>query len=165
MSKRRMQLSRRDMMKITAAAGAASLFGKAFGATCTDTSPVGIDVARNTGCPVDADLFPTSPFILNPFTDAFVIPKALRPGYRNPDGTLAATQSWNVREKNGVSGSFVSPPSPNTGDQDSIGDRAMANEGKPFTFFNPKTGASTTKTLNFGGARCGTHQLYAGGFG
>ena len=59
----------------------------------------------------------------------------------------------------------VSPPGPGPGNQDSLGERPMGGDGQTFTFFNPKTGVSTTKTLNFGGARKGTHQLYAGGFG
>ncbi|HET9596033.1 MAG TPA: multicopper oxidase domain-containing protein [Anaeromyxobacteraceae bacterium] len=172
MSKR--NYSRRDMLKIGAAAGAAGVVGKAYGAVCADTRPIGISdpvspgspvLVSNTGCPADADIFPTSPFILTPFVDPLPVPKALRPGYRNPDGTLAATQAWNVRQKNGVNGNFTSVPGPDVGAQDSIGDRPMYNDGKTYTFFNPKTGASTTKTMNFGGARGGTHQLYAGGKG
>ncbi|HET9594407.1 MAG TPA: multicopper oxidase domain-containing protein [Anaeromyxobacteraceae bacterium] len=166
MSNRR--FSRRDVLKITGAAGAAGLLaGKARGAVCADTSPVAIETARDTGCPIDVDLFPTSPFIVNPFSDPFVVPKALRPGYRNPDGTLSGggPQDWTVRQKNGVNGSFVSPPGPGAGNQDAIGDRPMGGDGKAFTFTNPKTGALTTKTLNFGGARKGTHQLLAGGLG
>jgi FtsP/CotA-like multicopper oxidase with cupredoxin domain len=167
MSKKKTQLSRRDLLKITVVGGAASLFGKAYGQVCADTVPVDISKVADTGCPVDVDLFPTSPFILNPFTDALPIPSALRPGYRNPDGTLSrgTPSDWKVREKNGRSGSFISRPGPGVGDQDSIGDRPMNNDGKTFTFFNPKTGAKTTKTLDFGGARKGTHQLYAGGYG
>ncbi|HET7785661.1 MAG TPA: multicopper oxidase domain-containing protein, partial [Myxococcales bacterium] len=106
-----------------------------------------------------------SPLILNPFVDPLPIPQALRPGYRNPDGTLATSQTWNVRQKNGVFGNFTSPPGPGAGNQDSIGDRPMANDGKTYTFFNPKNGNSITKTMNFGGARAGTHQLWPGGQG
>ncbi|HEY6891928.1 MAG TPA: multicopper oxidase domain-containing protein, partial [Solirubrobacter sp.] len=164
------------MLKFTGAAGAAAVYGKALGQACGDTVPIGIDdpvgpgstaTVALTGCPLDADVFPTSPFITTPFVDPLVIPSALRPGYRNPDGTLSGggAKDWTVRQKNGVSGSFVSPPSPNAGDQDSIGDRPMNNDGKTYTFQNPKTGALTTKTLNFGGARAGTHQLYPGGKG
>jgi FtsP/CotA-like multicopper oxidase with cupredoxin domain len=164
MAERRI-LTRRDMLKITGAAGAAGLFGRALGQVCSDTTPVAIQVADSTGCPIDADLFPVSPFILNPFTDPLLVPAAMRPGYRNPDGTLAANQSWNVRQANGVFGSFVFPPGPGSGNQDSIGDRPMFNDGKTFTFQNPKTGELTTKTLNFGGARAGSHQLFPGGHG
>jgi FtsP/CotA-like multicopper oxidase with cupredoxin domain len=158
--------TRRDILKIGAAGGAATLYGrKALGQVCTDTVPVDIATASNTGCAIDADLFPTSPFITTPFVDALPVPKALAPGYRNPDGTLAATQDWTVRQKNGVFGSFASAPGPGAGQQDSIGDRPMYNDGKTYTFQNPVTGALTTKTLNFGGARAGTHQLFPGGQG
>jgi FtsP/CotA-like multicopper oxidase with cupredoxin domain len=158
--------TRRDILKLGAAGGAATLYGsKALGQVCTDTAPVDIVTASNTGCAIDADLFPASPFILNPFTDPLPVPTALKPGYRNPDGTLAANPTWDVRQKDGVFGSFQSAPGPGAGQQDSIGDRPMYNDGKTFTFNNPKTGAVTTKTLNFGGARGGTHQLYPGGQG
>jgi FtsP/CotA-like multicopper oxidase with cupredoxin domain len=168
MSKRRMNFTRRDMLKITAAGGAATLFGKAAAQTCaTDPTPIDIRSVANTGCPADADLFPTSPFIVHPFVDALPIPTALRPGYRNADGTLSngGPQDWTVRQKNGRNGNFVSAPGPGPGAQDSLGERPMPNDGRSFTFFNPKTGAKTKKTLDFGGARAGTHQLYAGGFG
>ena len=167
---KRTQFSRRQLLKYTAAGSAAGIVGtKALGqaAPCADTVPVDIRTADNTGCPIDADLFPVSPFILNPFTDPLPVPKALAPGYRNPDGTLSGggPQDWTVRQKNGVFGSFISAPGPGPGNQDSIGDRPVTNDGKTFTFFNPKTGVSTTKTLNFGGARAGTHQLFPGGLG
>ncbi|HET9596710.1 MAG TPA: multicopper oxidase domain-containing protein [Anaeromyxobacteraceae bacterium] len=150
------------MLKIGAAAGAAGVVGKAYGAVCADTVPTSILVAENTGCPIDADLFPTSPFITTPFVDPLPVPQALRPGYRNPDGTLATAQTWNVRQKNGVFGNSTSPPGPGVGAQDSIGDRPMHNDGSTYTFQNPKNGVLTTKTMNFGGARGGTHQLYPG---
>jgi FtsP/CotA-like multicopper oxidase with cupredoxin domain len=168
------KLSRRDMLKITAAGGAATAFGKAYAATCVDTTPIGINAplvppasvvggtVAVTGCPIDADVFPTSPFITTPFVDPLPVPKALRPGYRNPDGTLAAAQTWNVRQKGGVFGNFTSPPGPGAGNQDSIGDRPVFNNGNTYTFFNPKTGVSTTKTMNFGPVRAGGHQLWAG---
>ncbi|NLF32952.1 MAG: LEPR-XLL domain-containing protein, partial [Planctomycetes bacterium] len=35
------------------------------------------------------EIMPTSPFIVNPFIDPLVIPEALEPGWRLPDGTLA----------------------------------------------------------------------------
>jgi FtsP/CotA-like multicopper oxidase with cupredoxin domain len=170
-------ISRRDVLKVGAAAGAAGVVGKAYGAVCADTVPIGIDEAypgggtgtvANTGCPIDADLFPTSPFITTPFVDALPVPQAMAPGYRRPDGTLApagAPDAWTVRQLNGVFGNFQSPPGPGLGQQDSIGDRPVPNDGKTYTFFNPKTGATTTKTLNFGGCRNGQHQLYPGGKG
>src|SRR5919206_5377768 len=122
----KLKMSRRDLLKITAAGGAATMIGsKAFGQTCADTVPVDITTAKNTGCTIDADLYPTSPFITTPFVDPLPIPTALRPGYRNPDGTLSGgtPSDWTVREKNGKSGSFISRPGPGPGNQDSIGDR------------------------------------------
>jgi FtsP/CotA-like multicopper oxidase with cupredoxin domain len=167
MSKKKTQFSRRDMLKLGAAGGAATLFGKAYGQACADTTPIAIGDVAATGCALDADLFPTSPFILTPFIDPMPIPQAFRPGYRNPDGTLSGggPQDWSVREKNGRSGRYISAPGPGPGNQDSIGERPMNNDGKTFTFFNPKTGVKTTKTMDFGGVRMGTHQLYAGGKG
>ena len=43
---------------------------------------------------------PTSPFIVSPFIDPLVIPTALAPGWREPDGTLAPDDpaAWSVRE-------------------------------------------------------------------
>jgi FtsP/CotA-like multicopper oxidase with cupredoxin domain len=169
----RRKFNRRDMLKITAAGGAASWYAKAYGQAalaapvCKDTVPVDIDTADNTTCPIDADFFPTSPFILTPFVDPLPVPTALKPGYRNPDGAITPGRrgDWTVREKNGASGRTISVPGPGAGNQDSIGDRPMHNDGKQYTFVNPKTGVSTTKTLNFGGARGGTHQLFPGGLG
>jgi FtsP/CotA-like multicopper oxidase with cupredoxin domain len=165
----RLKVTRRDMLKIGAAGGAAAAFGRAYGQACpTDQTPVGIGTVANTGCLIDADLYPTSPFITTPFVDPLPIPTALKPGYRRPDGTLApadATDAWSVRQKNGVSGGFTSAPGPGAGQQDSIGERPVPNDGARFTFQNPSNGSLTTKTLNFGGARAGTHQLYPGGKG
>jgi FtsP/CotA-like multicopper oxidase with cupredoxin domain len=166
---RRPKLSRRDLIRLTAATGAATLFGKALGQVCpTDQTPVGIGTVADTGCQIDADRFATSPFILNPFTEPLPVPAALRPGYRRPDGTLApagAADAWSVRQKNNDQPAGRSVPGFGAGYQDSIGERPMANDGRTFAFQNPQTGVTTTKTLNFGGARCGTHQLYPGGKG
>jgi hypothetical protein len=77
--------TRRDMMKYAGATGAAALYARgARGQVCADTTPVDIEVSDNTGCPIDADIFPVSPLILNPFVDPLPIPQALRPGYRTP---------------------------------------------------------------------------------
>src|SRR5919206_46574 len=91
----KLKLSRRDLLKYTAAGGAAATFGRAFGQTCADTVPVDISTAKNTGCTIDADLYPTSPFITTPFVDPLPIPTALRPGYRNPDGTPPGARAAN----------------------------------------------------------------------
>ncbi|HET9596268.1 MAG TPA: twin-arginine translocation signal domain-containing protein, partial [Anaeromyxobacteraceae bacterium] len=144
------QLSRRDVMKYGAAAGAAGMFGKAFAqTTCVEPGPVDIANVTFTGCGI-GELFPVSPFITTPFIDALPVPAALRPGYRRPDGTLApanATDLWSVRQKDGVFGANRSAPGPGTGAQDSMGDRP-AND-----------------SLALGLPRKGTHQLYPGGLG
>jgi FtsP/CotA-like multicopper oxidase with cupredoxin domain len=166
MSTRRTYFTRRELIKIGAAAGAASVFGRAWGATCpTDQTPVGITTVAETGCPIDADLFPTSPFILNPFTDPLPVPTALKPGYRNPDGTLSggSPSDWTVRVKDGGTGG-ISVPSANPGAQDAIGDRAVPNDGKAAIFVDNR-GNTKRQTLDFGGARAGTHQLFPGGKG
>ncbi len=48
-------LSRREILKITAAGGAASVFGKAYGAACVDQAPIGI-TAPAPGAPVWLDV-------------------------------------------------------------------------------------------------------------
>src|SRR4051812_38217053 len=144
------KFTRRDVLKYSGAAGAATLVStKASGQTCADITPMDIETASNTGCPVDADFYPTSPLILNPFVDPLPIPQAMRPGWRNPDGTLSAggAQDWTVRQANGTFGTFISKPGPGPGQQDSIGDRPMVNDGRTYTFSNPKNGNSITKTL------------------
>src|SRR6185369_9307292 len=99
--------------------------------------------------------------------DALPVPKAMKPGYRNPDGTLAtATQTqWAVRQKLNDQPAGISVPGFGAGYQDSFGERPVPNDGSTFQFKNPKTGGITTKTMNYGGAKAGTHQLFAGGKG
>jgi len=168
-------LSRRELLKFTAAGGAASLFGRAYGAACVDQTPIGITAPAPgggtmdyTGCPIDADLYTTSPFILNPFSDPLPIPTAMKPGYRRPDGTQApagSTDEWSVRAKLNDQPAGKSRPGFGAGYQDAMGDRPVVNDGNTYTFVNPKNGIRTTKTLNFGGASRGSHQLYPGGRG
>jgi FtsP/CotA-like multicopper oxidase with cupredoxin domain/Ca2+-binding RTX toxin-like protein len=78
------------------------------------------------------EVMPTSPFIVSPFTDPLVIPEALAPGWRNPDGTLAPTDdpmAWSVRETQYAGATptgdpdypYISPPGPGVNQQDSIG--------------------------------------------
>src|SRR6266540_840391 len=113
-------LSRRDLIKLSMMSGAATLLGarRAFGQACVDQTPIDIAEAVNL-CNVN-EAFPTSPFILNPFTDPLPIPTTLRPGYRQPDGTLTptATNAWTVRMLNGVNQSIISRPGPGAGQQD-----------------------------------------------
>jgi len=77
------------------------------------------------------EIMPTSPFIVNPFIDPLVIPEALEPGWRLPDGTLAPDDpmAWSVRETNypGAIATgdpdypYISLPGPGVNQQDSIG--------------------------------------------
>ena len=146
---KRTRMSRRDLLKLGAATGAAAMFERAWAAQCGDV-PVPIEQVALTGCQIDADLFPVSPFILNPFSDPLPIPKAMAPGYRRDDGTLAppgATDAWTVRIKDGFNLNTPTScaPGPGVGEQDAIGDRP-AND--PFSLGLP---------------RAGTHQLWPGG--
>jgi FtsP/CotA-like multicopper oxidase with cupredoxin domain len=149
MSKNRKQFTRRDMLKLSAAGGAATLFGKAWGQTCIDQTPVEIDTVAFTGCGVGGEPFPTSPFIMQPYTQPLPIPRALRPGWRRQDGTLDpnAKDAWTVRVKNGARTATISRPGPGHGDQDALGERP-ANNG-----------------ARFGLPPAGTHQLWTSGAG
>ncbi|MFL5417257.1 MAG: hypothetical protein ACJ78Y_14740, partial [Myxococcales bacterium] len=54
-----------------------------------------------TTCGVGLEPMATSPFIVTPFKDPLPIPKAMRPGWRYPNGTLAAPgdgNAWTVRK-------------------------------------------------------------------
>ena len=78
MSKR--NFSRRDLLRASAVTGAAGLIGKAaWGQTCADSSPIEIGNIAFTGCGVGGEPFPTSPFILQPFTQALPIPEGQHP--------------------------------------------------------------------------------------
>src|SRR5689334_4597389 len=127
------KLNRRDLFRL----GGATLLGAGMArgeilVPCTSLPPsptatiaYPYDIAIQTGLTA-AEVFPTSPFILEPFRDPLPIPGALRPGYRRPDGTLAptATDAWTVREAFGRKQSMVCAPGPGSGSQDSIGSRA-----------------------------------------
>ena len=88
------KLSRRQMIKLGLLSGAA-MFGPrlTWAQTCSgfiDQTPQDIDLV--TGLTAN-EVFPTSPFILSPFTDPLPIPEAMLPGYRQPDGTLTPNAS------------------------------------------------------------------------
>jgi hypothetical protein len=83
------KLSRRELLRLTVMAGGAALIGSSRLAwACPDQTPTSIDNVAFTGCNVNTEPFPTSPFIQEPFTQEMPIPMALRPGWRQPDGTL-----------------------------------------------------------------------------
>jgi FtsP/CotA-like multicopper oxidase with cupredoxin domain len=170
-TKKRNQFTRRDMFKFGAAAGAAGIVGKAYGAypgLCPTDPPITpISDVAFTGCGVGGEALATSPWICEPFTDPLPVPTAMKPGYRNPDGTFGtpgAADEWSVREKNNDQAAGISRPGFGAGYQDSFGERPVPNDGTTFNFVD-QNGGIHTKTLDFGGARAGTHQLYPGGLG
>ena len=121
------KLSRREMIKLGLMCGATMVGGPtlAWAQTCSgfiDQTPQDIDLV--TGLTA-IEVFPTSPFILSPFTDPLPIPEAMLPGYRQPDGTLtpSAPDAWMVRTS-AFGNNRVLPPSPLSGRQDAMGARA-----------------------------------------
>ncbi len=134
-------------------AGGASLIGSrsgfAQGICPTDQTPIPINMA-DTGCGV-IEVFPTSPFILNPFNDELTIPSALRPGYRQPDGTLLPpnpSSDWQVRTS-AFGNNMQLAPDPGSGRQDAMGARARSS-------FDNQTGQTWPLP------DAGTHQLWPG---
>src|SRR4051812_23633584 len=109
------KLGRRELIKLSMMAATARLVGNrsAWGATgsCIDQTPMDIEVFNGIG--VGTEAFPTSPFILNPFSEPLPIPRAMLPGYRRPDGNLApaAPDAWTVRTC-AYGNNTVSRPSP-----------------------------------------------------
>lgn len=121
------KLSRREMIKLGLMCGATMVGGPtlAWAQTCSgfiDQTPQDIDLV--TGLTA-MEVFPTSPFILSPFTDPLPIPEAMLPGYRQPDGTLTPSDpnAWMVRTS-AFGNNRVLPPSPLPGRQDAMGSRA-----------------------------------------
>ncbi len=157
MNRQKLNVSRRDLLKLSMMSGAATLLGarRAFGQACppgfVDQTPFPIEQAVNT-CNL-IEVFPTSPFILNPFTDPLPILTALQPGYRQPDGTLTpnATDAWSVRILDGINQTapVVSRPSPDSGRQDALG--ARSREIQDFSVQVPVALPDA-----------GTHQLWPG---
>src|SRR5471030_29804 len=147
------KLSRRDLFQLSLMSGSAALIGgkMAQGQTvnCRSLPPMPYPIDVLTGAPA-LELFPTSPFILSPFNDPLPIPQAMRPGYRQPDGTLAAADEendWQVRQP-AWSGGGRSRPGPAKGNKDSFGRRS--------------------RTAGLGGPKvpdAGTHQLWTDGSG
>src|SRR6476646_7603990 len=119
------KLSRRELIKLSMLCGAGMLVpGRTWAQQCAgfiDQTAHDIDII--TGL-TPIEVFPTSPFILSPFTDPLPIPGAMLPGYRQPDGTLTpnAPDAWRVRTS-AFGGNVVLPPSPLRGRQDALGAR------------------------------------------
>jgi FtsP/CotA-like multicopper oxidase with cupredoxin domain len=151
MNRSEVRFTRRDMLRLSLMAGGASLIGgRAWGQACVDQTPVDIGDVAFTGCGVGTEPFPTSPFIMQPYTQPLPIPRALRPGWRHPDGTLASPgdpNSWFVRKSVQFGDNTVVPPGPTPGQQDALGDR-VANNGNLY-----------------GLPHAGTHQLWTSGPG
>jgi FtsP/CotA-like multicopper oxidase with cupredoxin domain len=72
---------------------------------------------------------PLSPLILEPWKDDLPIPRAMKPGWRRIDGTLAddAPDAWYVRPCLTRPGGGIFVPSKDAGNQDAIGDRSRGN--------------------------------------
>lgn len=148
------KLSRRELIKLSFMAGGASLLSvkSAFGqGACVENPVIPFDAA-DTGLGV-IEVFPTSPFILSPFTDPLPIPPAMKPGWRRdtgaPGGLLDpnASDAWTVRDSS-FGRNVVCSPGPAAGHQDCQGARA--------------------RTAGVPGPRvpdAGTHQLWTDGSG
>ena len=131
------KLTRRDMLRLSFMAGGATLLGPrlSWGQTCLLEPPQPHDIDIFTGIGVGGEAFPTSPLILEPFTQELPVPSAMKP--------VADPTKMRVRRYGGVDGDFSAPPGPAVGNQDSYGDR----------FNGP------------GIPHAGTHQLWPGGTG
>jgi FtsP/CotA-like multicopper oxidase with cupredoxin domain len=144
------KLSRRELFKLSMMTGGATLIGARSalgqGITCTALSqmPMPYDIENQTGL-VAMEFFPTSPFILHPFSDALPVPTAMKPGYRQPDGTLANDDSWYTRTS-ALGSNKKCKPCGDAGMQDAMGSR-------------PRMAGSTKVP------EAGTHQLWTDGSG
>jgi FtsP/CotA-like multicopper oxidase with cupredoxin domain len=159
--------TRRDMLKIGAVGGAATIASKAVAQTCVDTTPVAaITDVEFTGCGYN-EVFPASPFILTPFVDPLPVPMADRPGWRAPDGTLVVgsgvyanvkdnattlfPDAWKVRKSVTFGDGARVPPGPGAGQQDALGERPVIH--------------SLAAGGGFDLPPAGTHQLWPDGTG
>src|ERR1051326_6235330 len=119
------KLSRRELIKLSLMCGAAvAIPGRSWAQSCSgfvDQTPQDIDIV--TGL-TPIEVFPTSPFILSPFTDPLPIPTSMLPGYRQPDGTLTpnAPDAWMVRTS-AFGNNRALPPRPLAGRQGALGAR------------------------------------------
>ena len=130
------KLTRRDLLRLSVLTGGATLIGsRAFAQSCLNEPPQPHPIEPGFGIGVGGEAFPTSPFLLEPFTQALPVPTAMAP--------VANPGAMRVRRKNGLDGDFLSPPGPGAGDQDSWGHR-FNGSGIPFA---------------------GTHQLWTDGTG
>src|SRR5690348_8511248 len=117
------QLNRRELLRLGLMGGSAALLGaqRARGqglVACTALPPQPYDIDIETGNSV-IEVFPTSPFIIEPFNEPLPIPQAMKPGYRQPDGTLtpSAPDCWTVRSS-ALGSNVQCTPGPGEGRQD-----------------------------------------------
>src|SRR5262245_41530979 len=156
MSSRR--INRRELLKAGGVAGAGTMVvgRRAWGQACVDTTPVPISDVAFTGCGVGGEPMATSPFIVNPYTQPLPIPKAMRPGWRTPDGRLIGAHdpgAWFVRKSVQFGNNTIVPPGPGPGQQDALGDRPGVHS---------ELGGGTNP---WGIPNAGTHQLWTSGRG
>ncbi|MFL5428173.1 MAG: hypothetical protein ACJ79M_01005, partial [Myxococcales bacterium] len=147
------KFTRRDLIKVGAMGGAATVIGKgarAQTAACIDSTPIPIGEIAFTGCGVGVEPFATSPFITQPFTQDLVIPEALRPGWNDGQGGLVTNpddpRAWTVRKSQYGAGKLS--PGPEAGHQDALGDRPGGHA-----------------ELGWGIPNAGTHQQWVRGTG
>ncbi|HWR20436.1 MAG TPA: multicopper oxidase domain-containing protein, partial [Verrucomicrobiae bacterium] len=120
-------LTRRDLLRLSILTGGATLIGSraawALQDTCGQSSIEDIEQAVTT-CGAGLEAMPISPLLLEPFTEDLPIPKALRPGWRRPDGNLDpyTPDAWTCRTSYSGSNNIVYP-GPEDGHQDAMGHR------------------------------------------
>jgi len=131
MDKRELEVSRRNLLKWGFMSGAATLIGGKAWAMYDSCGQQSIENINNvvTTCGAGTEAMPFSPLILAPFADTqanqLPIPKALRPGWRNPDGDLYPyddPEAWTCRSSS-WGGNYQVYPGPDPGHQDCFGDR------------------------------------------
>jgi FtsP/CotA-like multicopper oxidase with cupredoxin domain len=155
-------VTRRDAFRCRATTGPRAPGADAPGRTWVDgrsirsTGADALAVRGAGGAP-----FPTSPFILKPYQQELPVLPALRPGWRDAEGTVIPGSgvyspagsypagTWTVRRSMQFGPGFV-PPGPGKGQQDALGDRP---------------GNHAREQPRWGIPNAGTHQLWTSGSG
>src|SRR5574341_2334413 len=117
------RMNRRSFLKMAGVATGVAAGAFAFGGTRSS----GL-VPPLTNCGItEIQPYVSSPFIVSPFTDPLPQPKAYKPGWRRPDGTLdpTAADAWTVRRSRfpdgNPHGAGVVVPGPGLHQQDVYG--------------------------------------------
>lgn len=130
------RMSRRTFLKMAGVVTSAIAFGGAFRAAFGQLPPM-------TDCGIQ-EVFPTSPFIVSPFTDDLPVPLAMPAGWK-PDPTIQGAQvDWTVRrskflaDADNLTGAGVVVPGPAEHQQDVYGhllpgDTAVNGQGHEHT--------------------------------